>query len=220
MQAYFETIFDIIYLAFVLYIGVKITKEAKTPYLQLFGIMAITLGAGDFFHLAPRSYALLTTGIENNVIYLGIGKFITSITMTIFYVILYHIWKQKYQVRNTKVLTYTIHILAAARILICLFPQNGWLVSNPPLAFALYRNLPFAIIGLILIVLFKIESKKHNDQIFKYMPMAITLSFLFYIPVVIYANTIPAIGALMIPKTIAYVWIVVMGYQELKLKEK
>ena len=48
------------------------------------------------------------------------------------------------------------------------------------------------------------------------MWLAITLSFGFYIPVVLWADTIPAVGALMIPKTCAYVWIVVMGYREMK----
>lgn len=43
------------------------------------GIMAIILGAGDAFHLIPRAYALLTTGLEANAVALGIGKLITSI---------------------------------------------------------------------------------------------------------------------------------------------
>ena len=48
------------------------------------------------------------------------------------------------------------------------------------------------------------------------MWLAITLSFLFYIPVVLWADTLPMIGMLMIPKTLAYVWVVWMGYQLMK----
>ncbi len=48
------------------------------------------------------------------------------------------------------------------------------------------------------------------------MPIAIILSFGFYIPVVLWSNTLPIIGILMIPKTLAYVWIVFMGYKEMK----
>ncbi|MDF2675327.1 MAG: hypothetical protein K0R09_3599, partial [Clostridiales bacterium] len=40
------------------------------------------------------------------------------------------------------------------------------------------------------------------------------LSFSLYIPVVLWANTISWIGILMIPKTLAYVWVVVIGYKE------
>ncbi len=46
--------------------------------------MAVTLGLGDAFHLVPRALALNTTGLENFTAALGIGKFITSITMTVF----------------------------------------------------------------------------------------------------------------------------------------
>ncbi len=67
-----------------------------------------------------------------------------------------------------------------------------------------------------MIVLFYRKAKETADSGFGFMWLAITLSFGFYIPVVLWADTIPAVGALMIPKTCAYVWIVVMGYREMK----
>lgn len=48
------------------------------------------------------------------------------------------------------------------------------------------------------------------------MWLAIVLSFGLYIPVVLWANIIPWIGVLMIPKTLAYVWVVIMGYKEFR----
>ncbi len=43
------------------------------------------------------------------------------------------------------------------------------------------------------------------------------LSFFgFYIPVVLWADTIPLIGMLMIPKTCAYVWTVLIGYRAMR----
>ena len=44
----------------------------------------------------------------------------------------------------------------------------------------------------------------------------IVLSFAFYIPVVLWADVIPMIGMLMIPKTCAYVLTVVIGYNAMK----
>lgn len=41
----------------------------------------------------------------------------------------------------------------------------------------------------------------------------ILLSFAFYIPVVLFADTIPALVALMMPKTVAYLFIVVFGFK-------
>ena len=70
--------------------------------------------------------------------------------------------------------------------------------------------------GLIILVLFYRESKETNDQVFKYMWLAILLSFGFYVPVVLWADVYPLVGMLMIPKTCAYVWAVWMGYKEFK----
>lgn len=46
--------------------------------------------------------------------------------------------------------------------------------------------------------------------------VTIVLSFAFYIPVVLFADTIPMVGMLMIPKTCAYVWTVWLGYSDMK----
>ena len=48
------------------------------------------------------------------------------------------------------------------------------------------------------------------------MWLAIVLSFGFYIPVVLFADAVPMIGMLMIPKTCAYVWAVLTGYYDMK----
>lgn len=217
MQAVMETLFDVVYLFTVTAIGFTMISRSKgrKQYL-LFGIMAVVLGLGDAFHLVPRAYALCTTGLENHVVALGVGKFITSLTMTVFYVILYHIFLMRYNIKNYKGMTIVIYLLAALRIILCLFPQNEWLSADAPLSWAIYRNIPFAILGVIIIVLFFVQARKNNDNSFKYMWLAITLSFAFYIPVVLWADINPMIGMLMIPKTVAYVWIVWMGYSEMR----
>ena len=48
------------------------------------------------------------------------------------------------------------------------------------------------------------------------MWLTIVLSFGFYIPVVLWADAVPLIGMLMIPKTCAYVWTVLIGYNAMK----
>jgi hypothetical protein len=176
--------------------------------------MAIILGCGDAFHLVPRMYALLTDGIANHVSVLGFGKMITSITMTIFYVFLFHIWKIRYS--QTSALTVIVYILAVTRIVLCLLPQNMWLSADAPLIWGIYRNIPFVILGIIVIVVFFRDARFNNDRVFRFMWLAILLSFAFYIPVVLWADSIPIIGMLMIPKTCAYVWIVLMGYAAVK----
>jgi uncharacterized membrane protein len=221
MQGIMETLFDVVYLITVTSIGVWMISNAKeNKQYRLFGWMAVILGVGDAFHLIPRAYGLLTIGLEANATALGIGKLITSITMTIFYVFLYKIYSIRYQKKNTQKLTSWIYFLAAVRIVLVLLPQNDWLNYNQPLSWGIYRNIPFAILGITLIWLFYKDAKKHNDIDFKYMWLAITLSFLLYAPVVLFASTYPLVGILMIPKTIAYVWVVFMGFKGLKRERK
>ena len=201
MQAIFESIFDILYLITVITLGITMIRKSNgNAQFKLFGIMAVVLGCGDAFHLVPRVYAMWTTGMEANAAPLGFGQFITSITMTVFYCILYNVYVKRYDIKNDAKMKAVIYGLAIIRVIL-------WCVL---------RNIPFALLGLIIIVLFYKQAKLHNDQQFKYMWLAIVLSFGFYIPVVLFAKTYPLVGMLMIPKTCAYVWIVWMGYSELK----
>lgn len=106
MQAIVETLFDAVYLVSVITIGVLMVRGSRgESQFRLFGWMAIVLGAGDSFHLVPRALALCTTGLENFTVPLGLGKWITSVTMTVFYVLLYYGWRQRYHVRGKGGLT-------------------------------------------------------------------------------------------------------------------
>lgn len=217
MQGIIETLFDAVYLTTVITLGILMIKNSKgnKEYL-LFGIMAVVLGVGDSFHLVPRVIALNTTGLENYTIPLGIGKFITSITMTFFYILLYYVWRRRYDIKGKQGITALIYIFAALRIALCFFPQNAWTSANPPLSWGIYRNIPFALMGLLIIVLFYKSGKEENDHSFRFMWLTIVLSFAFYIPVVLWGDIFPLIGMLMIPKTCAYVWTVWIGYRDMK----
>ena len=217
MQAIVETLFDAFYLVSVVTIGSLMIRNSKgNAQFRLFGLMAVVLGAGDSFHLVPRALALCTTGLENYTVALGLGKWITSVTMTIFYVLLYYVWRQRYQVKGKSGLTAAVYAFSAVRIGLCMMPQNQWLSASSPLAWGVYRNIPFALLGLLIIVLFYRSAKEHEDRAFRWMWLTIVLSFGFYIPVVLWADAVPLIGMLMIPKTCAYVWTVLIGYSAMK----
>lgn len=217
MQAIMETIFDVVYLTTVITIGVFMIKKSNgNKQYFLFGIMAVTLGLGDSFHLIPRALALNTTGLENFAVALGIGKLITSLTMTVFYILLYYVWRLRYEVKDKQYLSIIVYTLSIIRFVLCLMPQNAWISLNTPLSWGIYRNLPFAAMGIIVIILFYQSSKNLYDKEFRFMWLTIVLSFAFYIPVVLFTNTIPLIGIFMIPKTCAYVWTVFIGYNEMK----
>lgn len=217
MQALVETLFDAVYLITVITLGLRMIRGSRgNRQFRLFGCMAVVLGAGDAFHLIPRALALCTTGLDSYTVALGAGKWITSITMTVFYVLLYYVWRYRYRIQGQKTLTAAVYALAGVRILLCMMPQNDWLSAAAPLAWGIYRNIPFALLGALIIVLFYRSAKAANDAAFRWMWLTIVLSFGFYIPVVLWADAVPMIGMLMIPKTCAYVWTVLIGYRAMR----
>lgn len=221
MQAIFETLFDIVYLVTVITVGIRMIRASKgrTQYL-LFGIMAVTLGFGDAFHLVPRAVALCTTGLSSYTAALGVGKLITSITMTLFYVLLYYVWRSRYEIQGQKNTTIAVWVLALIRIGLCFLPQNAWTSARPPLSWGIYRNIPFAILGGLTVVLFYRSAKHSQDHPFRHLWLTVVLSFACYIPVVLFADQIPVIGMLMVPKTCAYVWTVLIGFYAMKNEER
>ncbi|MCQ2588471.1 MAG: hypothetical protein MJ174_10170 [Treponema sp.] len=121
---------------------------------------------------------------------------------------MYFIFEIRYQKKNPA-LRIVMCALSVVRIALCLFPQNDW-TGAAPVIWGVYRNIPFSIMGLIMIILYFIERK---DTAFHWMWLAITLSFGFYLPVVLWADTYSLVGMLMMPKTCMYIWIVMMGYK-------
>lgn len=217
MQAIFETLFDVVYLTTVTVLGIRMIQwhNGRKQYL-LFGIMAVVLGVGDAFHLVPRAAALWTTGLDSFAGPLGFGKFVTSNTMTVFYVLLYYVWRARYEIKGQRKTTTLVWLLALIRIILNCMPQNEWLSANPPIIWGIYRNIPFALLGAVIVGLFFRSAQDRNDQAFKWMWLTIVISFACYLPVVLWTDVFPMIGMLMIPKTCAYVWTVWIGYDTMK----
>ena len=208
-----EAIFCVAYMIIVVILGIRIAgngKKSGKMQMLWYGIMCLVLVFGDAFHLVPRVLAAVNRSGDYHAA-MGIGTLITSITMTIFYLIMYFIYKNRYGMEN-KILTAAMLALSVARIVLCLFPQNDW-TGESPVIWGIYRNIPFVIIGLIMVILFV---RSRSDKAFRWMWLAITLSFAFYLPVVLWSDISPMIGMLMLPKTCMYIWMVVMGYKESK----
>lgn len=204
-----EAVFCVFYLIFTTIAGFRIVQKSNgRQQIRLFGIMALVLVFGDAFHLIPRIFAAVNPA-GDYAVSLGIGKLITSVTMTFFYLILYFLYEMRYAAKNTALRSAVI-LLSLIRMLLCLMPQNDW-TGAAPVVWGVYRNIPFTVLGLIMVVLF---FRKRTDSAFRWMWLAIALSFAFYIPVVLWADLSPMIGMLMLPKTCMYMWIVIMGYRE------
>jgi hypothetical protein len=89
-----------------------------------------------------------------------------------------------------------------------MLPQNKWQERYPPVTWGIVRNIPFFLQGVIVAVLFFLQ--RSNLSGLSLMWLAISLSFAFYLPVVVLANRNPKIGMLMLPKTCSYLWMLAM----------
>ncbi|MBE6011810.1 MAG: hypothetical protein E7234_04580, partial [Lachnospiraceae bacterium] len=87
---YIEVVFNIVYLISAFMMGMYIFSKGGETFYFLAGAMAMLLAIGDAFHLIPRIAAVMAGRSEKIERLLGFGKLITSITMTVFYVLLWH----------------------------------------------------------------------------------------------------------------------------------
>ncbi len=203
---YGESVFDIVYLLFAVIAGIIILCLRRDKIGKLMGSAVLILGCGDAFHLVPR---VLNYFIDADfTASLGIGKLITSLTMTVFYLLMYFLWKNAYANNQNKRLDAAVYALFAIRVILCLMPQNGWITNESGTVWGIVRNVPFVVLGFIIVYLFY-KSRK-EIRMFGGIWLLTALSFLFYIPVAAAAGLVPALGMLMLPKTVCYmilIWI-------------
>ena len=203
---YGESTFDILYLLFALIGGCVLLRRAKDKMGKCMGTAALVLGCGDAFHLVPRVLNYFSEGDLTAA--LGVGKLITSITMTAFYLLLYPVWLGRFRMQEKRSVSATLWFLAAVRVVLCLFPQNGWLSNSGDMTWGIIRNVPFVLLGAAICCLY--FRKRKEDRIFAPVWVYILLSFLFYIPVAVGAGAVPMLGMLMLPKTVCYILLIVV----------
>lgn len=173
--------------------------------------MTWTLCFGDAFHLVPRVLRAVKGSNEKIERQLGIGLQISSITMTIFYILLLYIWKQTfYEMTAPVMLEILIWVSAAVRIVVCMLPQNNWCGEEGNCKLSVIRNAVFVVTGICVIVLYVMSGNTYGYHMTR-MAAAIVVSFGCYLPVTLLSKKMPKIGMLMIPKTCAYIWMIVMG---------
>ena len=209
-----ESVFDIGYLLFDLIAAVLFfTKAADRPLFYLYGALTLLLGGGDAFHLIPRVDRAIRGTTPSTEKRLGLGLAVSSVTMTVFYILLMYIWMKTFpQLTVPQPLFVLVWITAVLRIVLCLFPQNNWLHKEGNPRWSFYRNAPFAVTGICLVILYLISANTAGLGLWR-MAIAIIGSFACYLPVTIWAKKKPMIGMLMIPKTCMYIWMIAMGLE-------
>ena len=230
--ALFETLFDVIYLLLVWGMVVLMTakmsqvNEADRKTANWIRLAFILLAAGDTGHVGFRVIAQLTHTLDKPVMIfgaqmhlIGLGMMTTAFTVTMFYMVFILAW----QSRNNQKSTWLTNLLLAfgvIRIIFMALPANQWGDLVPPQPISLYRNIFLMVQGLGLLALLFSSAARKKDKLFLAIAWMIVLSFAFYTPVILFAQQIPLIGMLMIPKTIAYLAVAIIAYNGLWKPEK
>ena len=192
-------------------------KRLTNLFIWAFGLLAL----GDTGHVGFRVLAFVLGGLEKTVNIadiqlglVGLGALSTGITITLFYVIMLMIWKDRF-LKPYGWFGYMLFIIAGIRLLLMIPSQNQWNNVEPPMPWGIYRNIPLIFLGLGVAFLMVRDSLGIRDRTFTWIGGLILISYALYIPVILFVRELPEIGMLMIPKTLAYVAIGFIAYKDL-----
>jgi hypothetical protein len=226
LQMWGEVLFNLAYLVVVwALVVVMVRRYSQLPsesrrlgrlFIWAFALLAL----GDTGHVGFRVLAYAIGDLETTFRVLGVevglvgaGVFSTSVTVTLFYAMMLMIWQERFG----KPYGWFGGLLFAAAVVrfgLMLLPQNEWNQVVSPQPWATYRNLPLMLQGLGVAYLMMRDAVERDDRVFKWISGMILVSYSFYVPAVLFVERIPALGMLMIPKTMAYVVIAWLGYVE------
>jgi hypothetical protein len=221
-----EIIFSVVYLIVLWFLIIAMLR--RQPYLQtkdrqvggLFLAAFLFLAIGDTAHVGLRALALaqgqpIASAQPGDTSWLvGIGMLATSFTITLFYIEMAIIWRRRFK-KPYGLFGILLILAGMIRLVMLVLPQNQWTLILPPQPWSLYRNIPLLIIGLGVAFLFIRDGLAAKERLFFWSGIAILLSFAFYLPVILFVDTVPTVGLLMIPKTLAYLLIAFLAYNDL-----
>ena len=196
-----ENLFCAGYLLFAVTAGFIFLSRGGTLYSRC-AVMTFLLAGGDAFHLIPRIVSNLRPGWTGKKFWLGLGNLISSVTMTVFYVVLALVMDRFQPGLMPKMIPLGLIFLAVIRIVLCGFPANNWFDDGGSLKWRLYRNLPFLVIGVMTVI--------YLTALYRQWLLAalVVVSFACYMATVMGAKKNPRLGMMMIPKTICYIWMI------------
>jgi len=224
-MAIMECSFDVLYLVTVWFLVGLMAKGrprialAEKPLAGRILLAFALLASGDTFHVGARvlssiigsERAMASVGGVPST-FIGLGSLATAYTMTGFYMVLADARKLR-SGRKADAAFWAMEILLGLRLVLMALPGNAWERSVAPYGMGLLRNLPLAAAGFLMAALFIVEGKRDGDRAWAGIGWSMLASYAFYTPVILFVAKVPALGLLMIPKTIAYLVMGIIAYR-------
>lgn len=225
MRMWVELGFDIAYLLVIWWLVAAMVARraglapADAPVAQRLLLAFLLLALGDSGHVGLRVVAYALGGFDPHAelsaaasALIGLGALATATTLTLFYMLMADSWRARFG-RGWGWPALALLAAGLARLAIMSLPQNAWESAVPPQPWSLYRNLPLIVQGLGVAALMLRDAQAQGDRLFRWIGRLILVSYACYLPVVLWVQRVPALGMLMIPKTVAYVAIAVLAYR-------
>jgi hypothetical protein len=226
IRIWIEVSFDIIYLivvwamVFTMYRRRSVVRPENRRLAQLVMIAFALLALGDTGHVGFRvaSYAMGDPTPQFSFLGMlfglrGIGTLATAVTVTLFYVLMVAIWRYRFDKQYGPV-EHLLFAAALVRLVLISLPVNLWDSPVPPQPWSTIRNLPLLIQGLVAFLILR-DARAKKDRAFWWVGIMILVSFACYMAVVLFVQQMPLIGMLMIPKTMTYIAVCLLFYNEL-----
>ena len=227
MLMWIEVSFDTIYLivvwglVFAMFRRRSVVRPENQRVASLFLNAFALLALGDTAHVGFRVLAYAMGDMAAQVSFLGtqfgllgLGQLTTSITVTLFYVLMLAIWRSRFN-KEYGPFEHFLFACAVVRLLLIALPANQWDSLVPLQPWATVRNLPLLIQGLGVAYLILRDAWANKDRTFWWIGIMILVSYACYMAVVLFVQQVPLIGMLMIPKTVAYVAVCLLAYNKL-----
>jgi hypothetical protein len=220
-----EIIFDILYLLAIWVLVILmfsrranlLNKDEKIGKLFIWAFFLLALG--DTGHVGFRVLAYGIGGLNANPVLVGAGALATAITVTFFYMIIAEIWRLRFN-RNRGAIWWIFIIAGIIRLVIMIPSSNQWTSVVPPFNWSIARNIPLMIQGIGIAVMLLIDGVNNSDKFTKKISIMIFISYVCYLPVILFVQKIPMLGMLMMPKTLAYVAVAAIALSLFKKREK
>lgn len=141
----------------------------------LLGIAVGALALGAAAHLATRILFILTE--ESGRTAFGVGRFIIGAALIVFWMLMFDVWRGIFRRRVSWAMNVIVRFIAAAGIILLLFPQNHFTLRDYPADWAIIRSIPAVILaGLNTFLWF---DRKHKLRAFRAVWIFMGLACLF-----------------------------------------
>lgn len=222
-----EVVFNIAYLIAIwgIVIAMAVQRDRVAPadrrVAQLARWAFFLLALGDTGHVGFRVLAYAQGDLRatidlfgRQIGLVGLGALATAITVTLFYVLMLEMWHARYG-KPYGWFGGLLFAAALVRLALMIPAINQWNNVVPPQPWSTLRNAPLALLGLGVAYLMLRDALHTHDRPFVGVGALIVVSYAMYVPVILFVQQAPAVGMLMIPKTLAYMAMAVVLYRSL-----